>query len=438
MKRSRSRQRQRRRGRHGDQLDSAASSGGDDGQDDAFHLPGFYYDASQRRYFRLTPGQNRHNPLTQASIDAKLSNKKCREVVEASLQRSGNTALPRSLCRMQIGLLPFSNFAASVQRARMASLKGIVHAEIENGGECTYLSGLRDSDAAVCVGAWATETGDGRRGSVLRFIDFGNSTNDCLQTVTSHPAHKVVDINVYRQPDGTTRTFCAYVASDCMSSLNSFAKSYPINGGGSIVTWLPTSEALRSCATSTGGRAHAVGMEKEIRLLRILQAGSVGTNVWTRRESPLSVEFSDDGNLLFVGTHRGNVMCTDLRDRPHTNHTFVVPLYRGVVSLRVIDSGSMLIASAHDGNLVLMDLRNKHVVQKFSGHHNNGLKMPLSYNASEQTVCSAGHDKVVRLWKVGEREPLTALKPGNGQHQPWPWYSSTLFCAAGHQFFTFS
>ncbi|KAL1435863.1 hypothetical protein MTO96_010636 [Rhipicephalus appendiculatus] len=438
MRGSRSRQRQRRRGRHGDQMDSTASSGGDNGQDDAFHLPGFYYDASQRRYFRITPGQNRHNPLTMASIDAKLSDKKCQEVVEASLQRSGNTALPRSLCRMQIGLLPCSSFAASVQRARMASLKGTVHAQIENGGECTYLSGLRDSDAAVCVGAWATETGDGRRGSVLRLIDFGNSTSDCMKTIASYPAHKVVDISVYRQADGTTRTFCAYVPSDCMSGMKSFVKLYSINAGLSLIMCPPTSEAVRSCAISTGGRAFAVGLEKEIQLLRMQEAGSVGTIVWTRCESPLSVEFSEDGNLLFVGTHRGNVMCADLRDRPHSKHAFVIPLYRGVVSLRVIDSRWTMIASAYDGNLALMDLRNKHIVQRFSGHCNNGLKMPLSYNASEQTVCSAGHDKVVRLWKVGEREPLTALKPGNGQHQPWPWYSNRLFCAAGHQFFTFS
>lgn len=432
-----SRQRQRRRGRHGDQLDSATSSGGDNGQDDAFHLPGFYYDASQRRYFRVTPGQNRHNPLTMASIDAKLSEKKCREVVKASLQRSGNTALPRSLSRMQIGLLPYSKFAASVQRVRMASLKGTVQAEVGSGGECTYLSGLRDSDTAFCVGAWATENGDGRRGYDLRFVDLASSTNDRWKTIASNLAHKVMDISVCRKPDGTTYTLCAYVPPDFMTGCGSTMKLFSINDGELRGVWAAFYNTIYSCAMSTGRRAFAAGMEKYVDHLQIREA-AVKSSLVIARERALSVEFSEDGNLLFAGTHRGNVMGFDLRDRPHLGPTFVIPVHRGVVSLRVIGPSLRMIASAYDGNLVLVDPRNKHIVQRFNGHCNNGLKMPLSYNASEQTLCSAGHDKVVRLWKVGEEDPLTALMPGNGQHQPWPWYSSKLLCAAGHQFFTFS
>ncbi|KAH8021457.1 hypothetical protein HPB51_015853 [Rhipicephalus microplus] len=353
-----SRQRQRRRGRHGDQLDSATSSGGDNGQDDAFHLPGFYYDASQRRYFRVTPGQNRHNPLTMASIDAKLSEKKCREVVKASLQRSGNTALPRSLSRMQIGLLPYSKFAASVQRVRMASLKGTVQAEIESGGECTYLSGLRDSDTAFCVGAWATENGDGRRGYDLRFVDLASSTNDRWKTIASNLAHKVMDISVCRKPDGTTYTLCAYVPPDFMTGCGSTMKLFSINDGELRGVWAAFYNTIYSCAMSTGRRAFAAGMEKYVDHLQIREA-AVKSSLVIARERALSVEFSEDGNLLFAGTHRGNVMGFDLRDRPHLGPTFVIPVHRGVVSLRVIGPSLRMIASAYDGNLVLTKLPRK-------------------------------------------------------------------------------
>lgn len=191
---SSSRRRRWPRGRQGDQQDSASTPGGDSGQDDAFHLPGFYYDASQRRYFRLMPGQNGHNPLTLASIEAKLSDKNCRRVVESSLRRSGNTALPQSLSRMQMGLLPVDSFVASVQRVRMASLRGTLQAQIEDGGECTFLSGFCESGSTVVVGAWALETEGGRRVSVLRCVDVGNPTKPGLQTLASQPLHKVMEV----------------------------------------------------------------------------------------------------------------------------------------------------------------------------------------------------------------------------------------------------
>lgn len=435
---SSSRRRRWPRGRQGDQQDSASTPGGDSGQDDAFHLPGFYYDASQRRYFRLMPGQNGHNPLTLASIEAKLSDKNCRRVVESSLRRSGNTALPQSLSRMQMGLLPVDSFVASVQRVRMASLRGTLQAQIEDGGECTFLSGFCESGSTVVVGAWALETEGGRRVSVLRCVDVGNPTKPGLQTLASQPLHKVVDISVYRRRDGRVGTCCACVASDCMSFVNSFVMLQSVGDGGPVSVLPFGADTLHSCTSSTGGQAHAVGLERKAQVLQRQETGFLPSSVWTCHESPLAVEFCEDGKLLFVGTHRGNVICSDLRDQPHSKCAYMIPLGRGVVSLKAIDSGYMLLASAYDGKLVLVDLRNRHVVQKFNGHCNNGLKIPLSYNASERILCSAGHDRVVRLWRLGHQEPLTALKPGSGLYQPWPWYSTRLFCAAGGQCFTFS
>lgn len=424
--------RRRRPGRHGSSTSSVAASG-DFKEDDPFHLPGFYYDASQKRYFRLTPGQNRHNPLTTASIAAKQAEKKCRDVVEASLRRS--VALPRSLSRVQTGQLRCDSLAASVNRARLASLKSTSQVRVEGGEECTFLSGgqLRD----IVVGSWASQTEvDGRRGSVLRTVVTEPLAQAGVRTIATHVAHKVIDISVCRQPDGTAHALYACVPSDCMSRTASFVESRLLEGEGTAKTWVFGSEALRSCASAARGQIHAVGLERKVRLLRTSGNG-VPSDVWTRSEQPLSMEFGNDGSLVLIGTHRGNVFCADLRDRPESKHAYDIPLGRGIVSLKVINTDTGLLASGYDGRLVLVDLRGQKIVQEFRDHCNNGLKTPLSYAEADRIVCSAGDDRVVRLWQVGEDEPMAAFRPGSGQHQPWPWYSTALFCAAGDECFSF-
>lgn len=429
------RRRHRRPGRHDARQGVAPSSSGQQDENDPFHLPGFYYDASQKRYFRITPGQNRHNPLTVASIEAKVSDKKCREVVEASLKRCCRAALPHSLSRVQTGQLQGSCLVASVHRTRIASLESTLRARVTDGEECVFLSGLRESGSVV--GAWATETGDGRRGTIIRSVEIDNSPSAGLRTIATHSDHKVVDMSPYRCPNGTMHAVYVLVSSDCLSGASSSLESRSINGEVSMRTWNFGREALRSCASASGGHALAIGMERGVKVLRPQDSGPA-VDVWTRCEEPLSLEFANDGSMLLIGTHRGNVMCADLRDRPQSKHVYVIALGRGVVSLRMADSGSMMLASAYDGKLVSVDLRNQQVVQEFRGHCNNGLKTPLSYSATDRTLCSAGHDRAVRLWRVGEEDPLTAVKPGSGQYQPWPWYSSSLFCAVGNECLTFS
>lgn len=424
--------RRRRPGTHGSSASSVAASS-DFKEDDPFHLPGFYYDASQKRYFRLTPGQNRHNPLTMASIAAKHAEKKCREVVEASLRRS--VALPRSLSRVQTGQMRCDSLAASVSRARLASLKSTSQVRVDCGEECTFLSG--GQIPGIVVGSWASQTEvDGRRGSVLRSVVTDPLASAGVRTIATHVAHKVVDISVCRRADGTAHALYACVPSDCTSRTTSFVESRTLEGEGTAKTWDFGSEALRSCASVAGGQIHAVGLERKVRLLRVPGTES-SSEVWTHREQPLSLEWDNGGSLLLIGTHRGNMFCADLRDHPESKHAYAIPLGRGLVSLKLINGGSRLLASAYDGKLVLVDLRGQKIVQEFRDHCNNGLKTQLSYGEADRIVCSAGDDRVVRLWQVGEDEPLAAFRPGSGHHQPWPWYSTALFCAAGDECFSF-
>ena len=52
-----------------------SSSSSTAAEDDAPELPGFYYDREKKKYFRLIPGHNNHNPLTSAGIRKAKHNK---------------------------------------------------------------------------------------------------------------------------------------------------------------------------------------------------------------------------------------------------------------------------------------------------------------------------------------------------------------------------
>ncbi|CAN7988514.1 unnamed protein product [Ixodes hexagonus] len=457
-------QRPRRRQPSNDQTSPAAPE--DELSSD---LPGFYYDAEQKRYFRLLPGCNRNNPITRATLRAKKAEEDCRQIVRASLQRN-SCPLPQSLTSLQLGRLENNRFTHSVHSAQMTSLQlasqldlstAADRDDVESSGgiisgveECTYLIG--HPEANLLVGAWATKTPNGQRGSLVRTL---NVTRDGIKPgriVNVHPRHKVVDVCIAAR-NGQPHTLYACVNTDCTTTPSSFVSLHPVGpisnprGYDSSETREYCDSAVWCCAVSPDLSKTAVGLERGAEVY--YGDRDLPTKVWTRGENPLSLGFSADGNLVYAGTHKGNVLCVDLRDRPGATCAYEVAVGRGVSYLGLVRPGDTLLASAYDGRLVSIDLSTRKVVHTFRGHYNNGAKIPFSFDLTDRTLCSAGQDRVVRLWRLSAQDadvpPLTALMPPKeaGSHQPWSWYSSawnglgtkpTVCLTAGTKAYVFS
>lgn len=432
-------------------------------------LPGFYYDAEQKRYFRLLPGCNRNNPITRATIRAKKAEENCKEIVRASLQRNSRP-LPPSLTSLQLGRLRNDRFTNSVYSAQMASLRLASDVDlstladrddIESSGgvisgveECTYLIGHPEAD--VLVGAWASKTPSGQRGSLVRTLKVTREGIEPGRIVNVHPQHKVVDLSIAAR-DGRPHALYACVNTDCTTTPSSFVALHPVGPVSSARDYdsSETREYGRSavwcCTALPDASKSAVGLERRAEVYH--EGREPPTTVGTRGMKPLSLKFSADGNLVFVGTHKGNVLCVDLRDRPDSTCAYEVAVGRGVSYLGFVGPANTLLASAYDGKLVSIDLSTRKVIQTFQGHCNDGAKIPFSYDQMDRTLCSVGQDRVTRLWHLGAQDvdvaPLTALMPPNeaGSHQPWSWYSSSwknlgtksaVCLAAGSKAYVFS
>lgn len=414
----------------------------------ASDLPGFYYDAETKRYFRLLPGSNNNNPITRATIQAKKTEDNCRDIVRSNLERHSRP-IPRSVTSLQLGSLRTGGFTHSVYSLQMASLSLFSKLDladlaqddldrlggmVSSVGECTHLVGHPES--GLLIGSWATESEGGRRGSLVRTLNVTETGIAAGTIVNVHPQHKVVDLCVFADEKKDARVTYVCVNADCTVSPSSFVSSRLVGIAEDPrrdlnESWTREYErsAVWSCASSRDGLKTAVGLERRAELYA--KDDHRPTKVWTQNENPLALEFNADGNLLYVGTHKGNVVCVDLRERTTSTCTYVVSVGRGVSYLRLLKAEDALIVSAHDGKLMKIDLLSRKVVQTFKGYHNDGMKLPFSYDETNHTLCSSGQDRVTRLWSLNdpavEVGPLTALMSPSeaGCHQPWSWYSNS-------------
>ncbi|KAM7307956.1 DDB1 and CUL4-associated factor 4 [Ixodes scapularis] len=342
-------------------------------EDEAFSdLPGFYYDAELKRYFRLLPGCNRNNPVTRATIRAKRAEQDCERIVHESLQRNCHP-LPRSLTSLQLGRLGTGKFTDSVRSAQMASLQLASEIDLSttadrddvesSGGvisgveECAYLVG--HPGAELLIGSWATKTPSGQRGSLVRTLRVTGEGIKPGRIVNVHPQHKVVDVCVASR-NGRPHALYACVNTDCTTTPSSFVALHPIGPVSSprdydgSETREYAGSAVWCCAVSPDASKSAVGLERRA---EVHHGGREPvTDVWTRGENPLSLVFSADGNLVYAGTHKGSVFCVDLRDRPGSRCAYEVAVGRGVSYLGLVGPADTLLASAYDGKLVAVYL----------------------------------------------------------------------------------
>lgn len=422
-------------------------------QDDGISsdLPGFYYDDEKKRYFRIVPGQNRNNPITAASIRAHKAAKLGAQISEASRKRRVNP-LPKALNSLQLGGLHNANFAASVRSSKMVSLtmssetsltaasNDVISASggtITDVEECTYLIGC--PHRGVLIGSWATKSAHGQRGNVVRCLEVDENGIKPGVVVNVHPMHKVVDLCATEEGRQLYVTY-ACVNSDCTGrpstiiSTRAVKNDDPIQSLAAVETRELASSAAWSCARSWDNRRTVVGLEGRAELFDRERHNS--SRLWTRRENPFSLQFDRSGDVIYAGTNKGSLLGIDLRDHPSSSAAFSVHIGRGVTFISLIDREDMLLGSAYDGKLVMVDLKERKVVQEYKGHSNDGIKIPFSYDSVDKVVCSAGQDRIVRIWKLsggeGICEPITAVVPPDGQRQqPWSWYSSSWGHAPG-------
>ncbi|XP_076347528.1 DDB1- and CUL4-associated factor 4-like isoform X1 [Tachypleus tridentatus] len=414
-------------------------------------IPGFFYDHQKKKYFRILPGHNNHNPLTVANIYKQESVKNCK-YFHTKKAEEANPPLLNNFATRQLGLIQGKRVISNFIGNKMLKMKNITRVKIDNSAldypltDCRYLVGFPDK--STILGSWSLEKQPGiliqsiNLEDALEGLFEESSENGNLfegkncEIVNIHPHYRVADM--CWTDISTDLSFVLIVCTGCdvITPALSCVQLRPVRqlcGSSSSVlqdmdqltqTYEYPGMAIWSCAWNRATLQVAFGVEG-LAYCRHIETGDT-KDIFTEKENLYSLCFSKDGNILFGGSHKGNLICSDLRDSIQDKVIYSMNVGRGLSYIHLLNGENGLIASGYDGKLAQIDLRNRQVVFDYPDHNNSHMKLPFSVDEGSGVLCSAGQDRMTRIWNLHDGKLLNVICPqSSDSFQPWVWYSES-------------
>ncbi|XP_076347533.1 DDB1- and CUL4-associated factor 4-like [Tachypleus tridentatus] len=301
-------------------------------------IPGFFYDHQKKKYFRILPGHNNHNPLTVANIYKQESVKNCK-YFHTKKAEEANPPLLNNFATRQLGLIQGKRVISNFIGNKMLKMKNITRVKIDNSAldypltDCRYLVGFPDK--STILGSWSLEKQPGiliqsiNLEDALEGLFEESSENGNLfegkncEIVNIHPHYRVADM--CWTDISTDLSFVLIVCTGCdvITPALSCVQLRPVRqlcGSSSSVlqdmdqltqTYEYPGMAIWSCAWNRATLQVAFGVEG-LAYCRHIETGDT-KDIFTEKENLYSLCFSKDGNILFGGSHKGNLICSDLR-----------------------------------------------------------------------------------------------------------------------------
>ncbi|VDK19996.1 unnamed protein product [Anisakis simplex] len=129
----------------------------------------------------------------------------------------------------------------------------------------------------------------------------------------------------------------------------------------------------------------------------------------SKKKNVLSQQFSQDGDLLYMGLCGGDMVCSDLRLKSHhIVNTFEES--NSVGWIRLLKTQPHLILTENfAGELKLWDVRSRKTLISFEGHKNSHYRLPCFVDNNEKFVFAVGEDGTSRGWSLRTGNLLCAL-----------------------------
>lgn len=162
-----------------------------------------------------------------------------------------------------------------------------------------------------------------------------------------------------------------------------------------------------SCAWNANKMRIGLGMEENAMIVDVVSEQNF--RISSRKKNVLSQQFSQDGELLYMGLRGADMVCSDLRLKSH----HIVSTFEQCSSvgwIRILRSQpNLLLSENFCGELKMWDIRARKTLMSFKGHKNSHYRLPCFVDDNEKFVFAVGEDGTSRGWSLRSGDLLCAV-----------------------------
>ncbi|XP_064603209.1 DDB1- and CUL4-associated factor 4-like [Liolophura sinensis] len=419
----------------------SSSSSSNSSQSD---IPGFYYDAEKKRYFKILPSHNNVNVVTRESVSSKTAEEKRindlklqsnsklgQHDKDAKPQRTESVNFIHFWQRVHQGdvtntsIEPFV-LKSQVRKLKLSHFERIFSNPFGNYEQLEHMLLMEaSSDFHDILGLWSVKDTLVHRIQLLRVnvkkrtsehkaeargleVEINPQGNVVLQSL-----NKVTHACWAPSLENPNRKYILYTTVCYTGYSSSLALFRNLEPGGNAdcraTDFCLGKKATWTCAWNPHHQRFSVGTEKSGLLLDVETRRL--WELYSNKSDVLTQTFTrTTGQSLISGTRKGEILTHDLRSRS-THPVKVVHQQSPIGSLRLLKDDIYLLASDFKGQINLWDLRMRKVVREYPGHTNRYSKLFIHMEESEQVLYTVGEDCYTRFWSVRTGELLRSIPP---------------------------
>ncbi|OWF53395.1 DDB1- and CUL4-associated factor 4-like [Mizuhopecten yessoensis] len=424
------------------------TTGNNCGQADTLDIPGFYFDAEKKKYFRIQPNHNSSSSSTvtretiqrrekeQLRLKELSGPETCRKLTQSTNHTSGSKSssdlphLLNSICTGAMSKHRFDNLFAFKRISNIdlthSGCRRLISQIQPTYSKLEHMHKMEVSENADCIlGLWSKQEISSYS---IQLIDLKRDKRTnvrsrlCVNMESPEFSalviwNKVTDVcwadlkRNYGNNNGRHVLFTTMsltCAGDDMSMARirqfpqTFDRAHDLEFSlGHKCTW--------TCAWNTHGQNFSVGSEKCGLLLDVETRRLWELN--TNNGDPLAQIFDTKTRYcLYTGTRKNQILTHDLRSissRP----TASMSQSCSVCSLRLFQDNTKLLASDVRGKVCLWDLRMRKVVQQYTGLKNQYRCIPIHVDDQERIVYGADSEGYTRFWCLQTGALLRTIPP---------------------------
>ncbi|RDD40268.1 DDB1- and CUL4-associated factor 4 [Trichoplax sp. H2] len=420
-------------------------------------IPGFYFDPDKKRYFRVTPGHNRYNPITLDSIAINKQQTSYEKRYQNQFlplrhwKRKANNDVIRHICQRQLFPQQPQHTAKTIARRAMPDYLHL--SNLATWNSTTVYKLISDN---VCRRIAALSTIRGNDGPfLLRIItvleNYNNSIEneyylECFEVSSSlsrmthvdwiRKDSKIGSIYDIVYPK-TIITFYNYFLS-CRTLLEKEILKYSPQHSSYYIyaSHLGNASCTGSIRLHNFNDIHAdviyqfakrsiwccsacphfrfcdfisVGASGEAMMLNIESNKKISIPIFNESDV-FSQALSMQDPIIYNGTRGGVVQISDLRQAnvvvSHVKHE------SSVSKIKLLNDNNYVLSSSVDGQIKLWDMRTRSCVITMShGCDTYFMNQTFDLDNTESVVSSVGKDFAVRGWNLNNGEELYSFLP---------------------------